>query len=653
MEPQSTPDLLEQHGFVRLAAIKHAAAIGDVATNVERSVELAEQMEFDGVDVAVFPELNLTSYTCGDMFFDQTLQGDAMQGISNFAKATRNMRPTFVLGAPVAAGSDMYNAAAVIRGGEIKGIVPKLHLPNYGEFYEARWFRSGKGIDRSVRIGNQYVRLTAKQVFDINNLATLGVEICEDMWVPKAPNIALARSDANIIANLSASNEVIGKHPYRRDLITSTSGRLLCSYVFSSAGIEESTADVVMGGATAIAANGAMLAEGERFVRGSNWIEADVDITHLMHDRRKSTTFTSKKKPYMHVPAFGPTAERTELLVKPKAHPFVPSDPEKRTERCAEIIEQQANGLATRLEKMPPQYRKVVLGLSGGLDSTLALLVAKRAFEILDLPMSDIHTIGLPSKHSSDRTQDNATLLAEALGTTHTIIPIGEQATNMLRAVGHGGTEQDLAYENTFARTRTETLFAYSAEIDGLVLGTGDLSELALGWCTYNGDHMSQYNVNCTIPKTLVRYLVANAAEQIEAEDARAVLADILDTPVSPELKDDQNTEDELGPYELHDFFLYNFNRFGDKLDKIAVMADKAFEGEYDPLFIRKTMRTFVQKWFTSQWKRNVATDGPKVGTVAFSPRGDLRMPPEASMRAYLERVEAEIAVLEALAEVQ
>lgn len=652
MEQSPAPDTLQEFGVTRVSAIKPELALADVSTNVIRIAAAAEQADKDGVDIAVFPELSLTGYTSGDLFFDQLLQRQVTEGLATLCEQTKDTRAVLVVGAPIVSGNSLYNCAAVLQSGSLMGLVPKVHLPNYNEFYEGRYFASGENVDRAVKVGDQTVRMSAQQVFELP-VGTLGVEICEDMWVPDAPSIDLAKNGATIIANLSGSNEVIGKNPYRRNLIAMRSGTLACAYVYCSAGVEESVADVLMGGSAVIAVNGGIAAEGKRFQRGATSLLADVDISHLTRDRVEMTTFRNAKQPFdtVQIEQRQPGAHR-ELLRAPARMPFVPSNPLEYNERCEEIIEIQAQALATRLLSLPESQQKIILGLSGGLDSTLALLVAVHTMKILGKPMTDIHTITMPGPASSERTQDNASLLAEALGTTHSVRPVIDLARTMLKTIGHDGTTQDIPYENSQARAREDLLFNYSNMVGGMVLGTGDLSEIALGWCTFGGDQLSQYHVNCTIPKTLVRHLVQWATEQDFAEGGKSVLIDILDTPISPELtlekagEISQSTEDILGPYELHDFFLYYFNRFGDEPTKIAQLADLAFEGVYDKLEVRQTLQTFVRRWFTSQWKRNVSPDGPKVGTVALSPRGDLRMPPEVNFRVWLREIDSEVEAL-------
>jgi len=625
--------------------------LANVEANVAHITAAATEAAERGARVVVFPELCLTGYSIADLLQQRALLAAAAEGLDRIAQNTQNLPAVLVVGAPVEASGRLYNCAAVITGGRIRGLVPKTYLPNYGEFYEQRWFVSATKLDQStIVMAGQTVPMGADLLFDIDpgsNLI-LGVELCEDLWAPLPPSTMQALGGATVIANLSASNELVGKAAYRQQLIGQQSARTRTAYIYCSAGPDESSTDTVFGGQAVISENGITLAESPGFERQGGMTLADIDLEHVMYDRIKSNTFASAlpwRPTWRHVnidltPAAATASAAPDRFIDP--HPFVPSHPATRDARSAEILAIQAQALATRLQNTGVG-RTMIVGLSGGLDSTLALLVMKQAARVLELPDSAIRAYTLPGFATSRRTKSNAQRLAEALGVTLEEINIATGSQQQLHDIGHNGADQDVTYENTQARYRTMTLMNQANRVHGLVIGTGDLSEIALGWCTFNGDHISHYNVNAGVPKTLIRHLVAYAAAQPEFAAAREVLNDILDTPVSPELtavgdgEISQSTEDIIGPYELHDFFLYHFLRWGSSPDKILYLAERAFADRFEPGVIKRWLRLFITRFFGNQWKRSVMADGPKVGSVALSPRGDWRMPSDAAGQLWLD----------------
>ena len=569
------------------------------------------------------------------------------EGLQTILEATRNLDMVTVLGLPVRCKWDnkLYNCAAVIQSGEILGLVPKTYLPNYGEFYEQRWFASGAGVETSVDLCGETVDMDAAGLFACEKVPNLvlGVEICEDLWATEPPSARLARGGATVILNLSASNELVGKSGYRRNLVVGQSGRLVCGYVYADAGEGESTTDLVFTGHNMIAENGALLAE-RRFATGLTISEIDVD--RLAYERRRMTTFNGQRQADLWRASFSLPLEETRLTRAVSPAPFVPADAEDRAERCNEILKIAALGLKKRLEHTGA--RTAVVGLSGGLDSTLAILITAVAMKLLDRPASDIIAVTMPCFGTTDRTRDNAVELAERLGATLKRIDIGSAVKVHFKDIGQSMEDHSVTFENGQARERTQVLMDIANQNGGLVIGTGDLSELALGWATYNGDHMSMYGVNAGIPKTLVRHLVAFVSDDKGSEDPRlsAVLDDILDTPVSPELlpaiegKISQKTEDLVGPYELHDFFLYYAIRWGFPPRKVFRLAEHALGRTYDRATILKWLNSFYRRFFTQQFKRSCLPDGPKVGSVTLSPRGDWRMPSDAVAALWLEELE-------------
>ena len=628
-------------GFVRIAAATPALRVADCAYNAEQTISLARRAADEGAAVVVFPELGLTGYTCGDLFLSQTLLEGAENALDHILEETAALNAVLLVGLPVRCGAALYNCAAVMTGGKLLGLIPKTYLPNYAEFYEARHFSSGKDIDEEIVLAGQTVRLCARQIFCCRHLSDFmfGAEICEDLWVPSAPSENLAAAGATLICNLSASDELIGKMQYRRQLVCGQSGRLICAYVYADAGQGESSQDMVFAGHNLIAENGSLLAESRRFETGLTF--ADADLSRLAAERRRTTTYPKSgcaaRVPFDLVPhelalrrTFSPT-------------PFVPQSRENLAERCEEILALQAEGLCTRLRHTHCQC--AVVGLSGGLDSTLALIVMVHAFDRLGLDRKGILAVTMPCFGTTKRTKSNAVKLAEAYGVTLRQVDITASVTQHFADIGQDMDVHDVTYENGQARERTQVLMDLANKCGGLVVGTGDLSELALGWATYNGDHMSMYAVNCSIPKTLVRHLTAYEAGRSEGE-LRDVLLDILATPVSPELlppKDGdiaQRTEDIVGPYELHDFFLYYLLRFGFAPRKIYRLCRLAMDGRYDDTTIKKWLLVFLRRFFAQQFKRSCLPDGPKVGTVTLSPRGDWRMPSDAVSALWLHEAE-------------
>lgn len=638
-------------GYIRVAAATPEIRVADCAHNAARICDLMLDAERQKVALLVLPELCLTGYTCSDLFLSQPLLQGALSALQDVIDYSRTLKLLTVVGLPLAAGAVLYNVAAVVQGGRLLGLVPKLNIPNYAEFYEARHFSPGPA-NSSLRLFGEDIPFGSSLLFACQDFPdfVFGIEICEDLWVMASPSIAHARAGATVIANLSASDELIGKADYRRLLVQSHSGRLVSAYVYADAGEGESTTDLVFSGHNLIFENGRRLAESKVFSLGLT--TADVDVQALNAERRRQTTFISPDSqrtcypadPAYRVIPFSFEPQPLELRRPLSAHPFVPSSQTDLAERCEEILTLQVQGLKKRLAHTKAQ--SAVIGLSGGLDSTLALLVTARAFDALDLPRAGIQAITMPGFGTTDRTYGNALQLAASLATTLREIPIRDAVKQHFADIGHPSDLHDVTYENAQARERTQILMDIANQTGGLVIGTGDLSELALGWATYNGDHMSMYAVNSSVPKTLVRHLVRHAAGQSEPELAH-VLLDILDTPVSPELlppkdgKIAQQTEHIVGPYELHDFFLYYLVRFGFTPRKILRLAVLAFAGEYDEATIKRWLTLFIRRFFSQQFKRSCLPDGPKVGSVTLSPRGDWRMPSDAQAALWLKDLEA------------
>ena len=640
-------------GYLRVAAAVPRVNVADVDSNLKSILEMVHKACEQHVDLLVLPEMAVTGYTCGDLFHNSELLNAAQRAIGTLCEETANINMAVVVGAPVLRDGRLYNCAVFIHDGEVKGYVPKTYLPCYKEFYEKRWFVSGYPALEEDIFGNNLI-------FDMGK-ARVAVEVCEDLWVPIPPSSNAALQGANVIVNLSASNELIGKHANLVRLIQQQSKSCIAAYVYASAGNGESSTDLVFGGNAIIAENGNILCEGDRFSREPQLQVMDIDIEALDNERRVNTSFNDNgdiaSEPcetvftqfdlYSNPEFYAIEPHDMELLHPVKRFPFVPSDKDDLDSRCEEIINIQSAGLMRRLEFT--HISRLVVGISGGLDSTLALLVAVEAFDKLGWDRSGIYGITMPGFGTTDRTYNNALELMRSLGVTIKEISIVPAVEQHFKDIEHDSKVHDVTYENSQARERTQILMDYSNKVNALVLGTGDLSELALGWATYNGDHMSMYNVNCSIPKTLVRHLVgwyaSKAQDRGEATTA-ATLRDVLDTPISPELTPAENgeikqkTEDLVGPYELHDFFLYNMLRhnFGPK--KIFLLALKAFAGSYDDETIKKWLTTFCRRFFNQQFKRSCSTDGPKVGSVSLSPRGDWRMPSDASSALWLKECE-------------
>ena len=636
-------------GFVKVAAVTPKVKVADTAYNGEKIREYMKLACEKGVKVMVFPELSITGYSCQDLFFQDTLITEAKNELIKIKEYSKELDGLYFVGLPLQINGKLFNVAAGVCRGKILGIVPKTFLPNYNEFYEARHFRSGVNLDTCIEIvPDEYVYVGTDILFVCKQMPELkiGVELCEDLWVPNPPSIRHAIAGATIIANLSASDEIIGKNSYRRDLVSGQSARLVCGYIYASAGDGESTQDVVYSGHNIISENGKILAESKEF--SEEMIITEVDVKRLVADRRRMTTFDCEDNTQgidKHVDEeFELEMADTELTRVVAPMPFVPGSKTDRDKRCEEILTIQARGLKKRLEHIG--CKTAVLGISGGLDSTLALLVTVKAFDMLGKDHADICAVTMPGFGTTDRTYDNAVKLIKCLKAEFREISIVPSVVQHFTDIGHDMELHNVTYENGQARERTQILMDVANQTDGIVVGTGDLSELALGWATYNGDHMSMYAVNASIPKTLVRHLVNYYAETCGDAELEATLKDVLDTPVSPELlppKDgviSQKTEDLVGPYELHDFFLYNLLRMCFSPSKIYRLALVAFEGRYEAEFILKWEKVFFRRFFIQQFKRSCLPDGPKVGTVAVSPRGDLRMPSDASMRIWMDEIE-------------
>lgn len=633
-----------KHGYIRVAAATPDVKVADPEFNREKICELIKEAIRNHVKIIVFPELCLTSYTCGDLFGQDALLHKAKKELKEILKATKGHDILVFLGMPWENLGKLYNTAVAVQDGRILGIVPKKNLPNYSEFYELRYFESGNEIPVFTKWEGQDIPMGTNLIFACEDIPGLMIaaEVCEDAWVPNPPSIRHALAGATVIVNCSASDETTGKDIYRRSLITGHSACLVCGYIYSNAGEGESTQDLVFGGQNLIAENGTLLAESKRF--GNETVYGDMDLERINHERRRMTTFPPADRSNYTVIPFPMKKEELHLKRHIDPRPFVPDNEAERSRRCEEIIAIQAMGLKKRLSHTG--CRDAVIGISGGLDSTLALLITARAFDMLEIPRNQIHSVTMPCFGTTDRTYQNACQLTKELGAELTEVNIKEAVTIHFRDIGHDPDVHDVTYENSQARERTQILMDLANRFNGLVVGTGDMSELALGWATYNGDHMSMYGVNASVPKTLVRHLVRYYADTCEEETLKKVLLDVLDTPVSPELlppKDGeiaQKTEDLVGPYELHDFFLYQILRFGYHPEKIYRMAVCAFQGQYEDEIILKWLKVFYKRFFSQQFKRSCMPDGPKVGSVAVSPRGDLRMPSDAVSRLWLEELD-------------
>lgn len=652
-------------GFVRVAVISPELRVADVGFNVSAITAALQQAAEAGCRLALFPELCLTGYSCADLFYQPTLWREAQSALAPLAEAAAGADIAIAVGLPLEIGGKLYNCVALLAEGRILGIVPKTYLPTTGEFYEERWFTPGPLCPaQSVTIGDEAAPFGTDLLFAADNLSglVLGIEVCEDLWAVAPPSGDLALGGATLLLNGSASNELLGKVDYRRDLVRQQSARCLAAYLYAGAGSGESTTDVVWAGHSLISENGVLLAETARFRFDTQMAVADVDVGRLVAERLKNSTFSAARAGrafrtiLFTLPGELRMWEQGPVdLIRPQLSrtPFVPVDLARRAAHCQEIFNIQATALAKRIRHTGG--RRVTIGVSGGLDSTLALLVTAKAFDRLGLPRDGIVAITMPGFGTSARTRGNAEKLADELGTTLRVISIGDAVRQHFRDIGHDENIHDITYENAQARERTQILMDVANQIGGFVVGTGDLSELALGWATYNGDHMSMYHVNAGVPKTLVRYLVAWAADAEFSGEATALLHDICATPISPELlpldKDGalaQKTEDTIGPYELHDFFLYYAVRYAFSPAKVFALARQAFAGEYAPETILKWLEVFYRRFFSQQFKRSAMPDGPKVGSVALSPRGDWRMPSDANAALWLAEVAATRAELPA-----
>lgn len=635
-----------RHGFIKVAAATPDIRVADVDYNKGQIIKQMDEAAEAGAKIIVFPELCITGYTCSDLFLQDILLSSAKKALVEIAEHTKNLDALVFVGVPIAVGGELYNVAAALNHGNILGFTTKSFLPNYGEFYEMRQFRPGPKKAEKILFGGKEIPFGPQLLFVENQMANLIVsaEICEDVWSPVPPSIEAAREGATVIVNCSASDETIGKASYREALISGQSARLISGYIYANAGEGESTTDLVFGGHNLIAENGTILAEAKRFSNGI--IYTEFDVQKIANERRKNTTFTETQEHVLPRIPFGLEQTETILTRTFPSRPFVPRDDQERAKRCEEILTIQAMGLKKRLAHT--HAKSAVVGISGGLDSTLALLVTAKAFDALGLERSGITAVTMPCFGTTDRTYQNACKMSLKVRATLREVRIGDAVMQHFKDIGHDPQDHSVTYENSQARERTQVLMDIANQTGGLVIGTGDMSELALGWATYNGDHMSMYGVNASVPKTLVRHLVHYFADTCEDSSLKEVLYDVLDTPVSPELlppKDGeiaQKTEDLVGPYELHDFFLYYFLRMGYEPGKIYRIAKLSFAREYDDETIYKWLRTFCWRFFSQQFKRSCLPDGPKVGTVALSPRGDWRMPSDACVALWIQNLEKE-----------
>lgn len=647
---------LQDMGFVRIAAVTPRLKVADPVYNSDEIIRLSFEAEKRGAYFILFPELAITAYTCGDLFFQEVLRDKALSELGRIARETRTLKAVIAVGLPLVVDGKLFNVAAVVTEGKVIGIVPKTYLPTYKEFYEGRWFKSSWFLQaKEIELFGYTVPIGTDLLFRSQAVRdfVLALEICEDLWVTIPPSSYAAISSATVIGNLSASNETIGKAQYRTDLVPQQSARCNNIYIYSSCGVHESSTDVVFGGHRVLAENGSLLEESKRFERESAMTLHDVDLAHVTLERIRTGTFGDgsielKHKSFRTIPFATPAQPIKKLIRFVDAAPFVPQNRAERDMRVQEIFHIQTAGLMKRIEQTG--IKKIVLGLSGGLDSTLALLAAVFSCDQLGISRKNIYCYTMPGFGTTDRTKSNAWKLAKALGVRIEEIDITEVCLQHLHDIGHDGVTEDVTYENAQARVRTLILMDKANMLGAIVVGTGDLSEIALGWCTFIGDHASHYHVNASIPKTLVQYIVAWVADQKDFAQARAVLLDIIDTPISPELKKGkagkitQKTEDLVGPYELHDFFLYHFMRWGSRPRKIATIAEIAFGERYTKAEIEKWLRVFMTRFFGNQWKRSMSPDAPKVGSISLSPRGDWRMPSDAEVALWLADFDIKLA---------
>jgi NAD+ synthase (glutamine-hydrolysing) len=646
----ATKKQTNEFGFIKVAAVSPPLRVVDIAYNVSQVLKFARQAEKMGSQITVFPELCITGYTAGDLFHQRLLLEEAKQALARIIAESKTISSILVVGLPLALEGKIFNVAAVVGGGNLYGFVPKTYIPGYKEFYEERWFASSRDLTvPEIEIFGNIVPVGPDILFQTKEMpqAILGLEICEDLWTPVPPSSYQVLAGATIVANLSASNDLVGKADYRKQLVLQQSARGICGYVYASCGVHESTTDLVFGGHSIIAENGSLLKESERFSRDGEITVAEIDTEHLMIDRERTTSFGESVhesfREFRFVEISLPASKKAEFIRHIDAHPFVPQNPQERDKRAKEIFSIQASGLAKRLDQAG--LKRMIIGLSGGLDSTLAILVAVEVTKLLKLPRRSVYAYTMPGFATSNRTKSNAEKLAHALGVTFETIDITDGCISQLKDVHHDTKTQDLTFQNAQARYRTMTLMNKANQIGGIVVGTGDLSEIALGWNTFTGDQISHYNVNAGIPKTLVKYLVKWVSEKEEFSSAADVLEDILATPISPELvragqkEITQKTEDLIGPYELHDLFLFHFVRWGSSPKKILFLAEHAFKGKYTSEVIKKWLKNFITRFFHNQWKRSVMPDGPKVGSVALSPRGDWRMPSDAEVELWIKEL--------------
>jgi NAD+ synthase (glutamine-hydrolysing) len=636
-----------QNGFITVAAAIPQVKVADCIFNTQQIESMIAQAEGKGVEIIVFPELCITGYTCQDLFRQRALLEQTETAVMMLLDFTRKLDVITIVGLPVIVGDLLLNCAAVIQKGDLLALIPKTYLPNYSEFYEKRWFASSQDLHPTeIRFAGTRITVTSEpQLIRTCDGAILGIEICEDVWAPAPPSNRLALAGADLIFNLSSSDELIGKHAYLKSVLAQQSARTITGYIYSSSGFGESTQDVVYGGNALIYENGKLIASAERFSMKPQLIISQIDIERLRTERRTNSTYVNAQRGNVAsiLDAHSITPRDFVMLREIDPHPFIPKSKDMKAS-CDEVLNIQVSGLAKRM--LHTNSKNVVIGISGGLDSTLALLVCVKTFDKLGLSRKGIIGVTMPGFGTTDRTYHNAIALMESLGVTIKEINIAKSVMQHFEDIGHDPKVHDVTYENAQARERTQILMDLTNKIGGFVVGTGDLSELALGWATYNGDHMSMYGVNASVPKTLIQYLVRYVAEEMEGDDKKGaeVLLDVLDTPISPELTPadekgniKQKTEDLVGPYELHDFFLYYFLRFGFSPRKIFLLAQHAFEGKYDDETIKKWLTTFIRRFFSQQFKRSCLPDGPKVGSVSLSPRGDWRMPSDAMSTLWIE----------------
>ena len=637
--------MIKKYGFVRVGSVVPQMKVADVDFNTEEIIKQIQNAEENKIQILSFPELCITGYTCQDLFNQDVLLNKCEEAIQRIKQSTENLKIIAIVGAPLRKDNQIYNVAIVIQSGKILGIVPKTHIPNNSEYYEERWFTSGINTTGEIILNNETIPFGTDLLFKDaeNDNICFGVEICEDLWVINPPSNKLAVKGATIIFNISASNEVIDKAEYRKDIVKVQSAKTNSGYVYVSSGVNESTSDIVFSGHAMIYEDGKLLKENERFNFESNMIFTEIDTNKLVNDRQKNNTYmddATEKKDYRTI-NINIYDDIEELSREYSQNPFVPMDDKKKIKRCKEILNIQSYALARRLKAIG--INKTVIGISGGLDSSLAFLVVNRAYEILGIDKSNIIAITMPGFGTTSRTYNNAVKLINEYGATFREIDITKSCRQHFEDIGQDENNKDVTYENAQARERTQILMDIANKENAIVVGTGDLSELAMGWCTYNGDHMSMYNVNCSIPKTLIKYLIKNVADESKNEEIKKCLYDILETPISPELLPPnengeiaQLTEEAIGPYTLNDFILYHFMRYGATPEKILFIAKQTFKNNYNEEDLKDKINTFMKRFFNNQFKRNCVPDGPKVGTVCLSPRGDWRMPSDASYNMWL-----------------